>query len=191
MMVGLGNRGPKYEKNRHNAGFQVLDQFAARHGWTFSRRNKKAKLASGQLFGISVVLVKPWSYMNNSGGPVANLKKFYKLDWEDLLIIFDEIDLPLGTIRMRPEGGHNGQNGMRSVISQLGGNRTIPRMRIGVDRPKGRMEPAAYLLQDFGRSQLPIIEETYERAADAIETWLTDGMEQAMSRHNGPAPERQ
>lgn len=187
LIVGLGNPGRKYKKNRHNVGFQVIEHLAKRHGLKFTRSQSNALVTTGRIGGKSVILAKPKSYMNNSGRSVNALRRFYQIDWDHMLIIFDDLDLPVGTLRMKPSGGAGGQNGMRSVISQSGGNRQIPRLRIGIGRPPGKMDPAAYVLQDFNKEQREIIEEIYDRAADAIESWLQDGIELAMSRHNGPA----
>lgn len=185
LIAGLGNPGREYASNRHNVGFQVVDQLAAGHGLAFRKLQSKAFVTSGKIGGRSVILAKPQSYMNLSGGPVASLVKFYKVTLDHLLVIADDIDLPVGTIRMRPSGGSGGQNGMKSIIERLG-SEAFPRLRIGIGRPPGRMEPAAYVLQDFDRDQLPILEAAYSHAAEAIEIWLVDGIELAMSRFNGP-----
>ncbi|MBN1312283.1 MAG: aminoacyl-tRNA hydrolase [Anaerolineae bacterium] len=186
LIVGLGNPGREYQSNRHNVGFQVVDHLAARHGLAFSKLQAKAFVTSGHIAGRQVILAKPQSYMNLSGGPVASLHKFYKTEVECLLVVCDDLDLPVGTLRLRPSGGSGGQKGMKSIIERLG-SEDFPRLRIGIDRPPGQMDPAAYVLRDFDKEQLPIIQETYSRAADAIETWLADGIELAMSHHNGPA----
>ena len=186
LIVGLGNPGRKYKSNRHNVGFHVSDHLAARYGLTFNKLQSKAFVTNGRIAGKQVILAKPQSYMNLSGGPVASLHKFYKIEIEDLLVIFDDLDLPIGTLRLRPSGGSGGHNGMKSIIERLG-SEDFPRLRIGIDRPPGQMDPAAYVLTNFDKDQLPIIRETYDRAADAIEAWLADGVDLAMSRHNGPA----
>ncbi|HEC21296.1 MAG TPA: aminoacyl-tRNA hydrolase [Chloroflexi bacterium] len=185
LIVGLGNPGREYRNNRHNVGFQVLDHLAERHGLAFTRQQADALIATGQIAGRAVILAKPQTFMNNSGGPVASLQRFYKIDLPQLLVVFDDLDLPPGTIRMRPSGGSSGQKGMKSIIERLG-SEGFPRLRIGIGRPPGRMDPAAYVLQDFSEEERAIMQEVYERAADAIETWLTDGIELAMSRYNGP-----
>lgn len=185
LIAGLGNPGREYASNRHNVGFQVVDELAARHGLAFRKLQSKAFVTSGKISERSVMLAKPQSYMNLSGGPVASLVKFYKVTLDHLLVIADDIDLPVGTLRLRPLGGSGGQNGLKSIIERLG-SEEFARLRIGIGRPPGRMEPAAYVLQDFDREQLPIMEAAYVRAADAIETWLVDGVELAMSRFNGP-----
>ncbi len=185
LIVGLGNPGREYKDNRHNVGFQVVDHLAARHGLAFSRKQNDAFIATGMIAGKSVVLAKPQLYMNRSGRPVSGLLRFYKIDRERLLVIFDDLDLPVGTIRLRPSGGAGGQNGMKDIIRHLGGE-DFARLRVGIGRPPGRMDPAAYVLQDFSGEQLAVMREVYDRAADAVETWLREGIELAMSRHNGP-----
>lgn len=186
LIVGLGNPGRKYKKNRHNVGFQVIDHLAKRHNLTFKKRQSKAFVTSGQIAGKSVILVKPQTYMNKSGEAVNRLRKFYKVDRERILVVYDDLDLPVGTLRMRPRGGAGGQKGMKSIIQHTGGE-DFPRLRIGIGRPPGKMDPAAYVLQDLSKQERELIAVIYEQAADAIETWLDEGIEMAMSRHNGPA----
>lgn len=187
LIVGLGNPGQRFRNNRHNVGFQIADVLAARHALTLRRRQNGALVASGKIADRPVVLAKPQSYMNRSGIPVAALQRFYRVPLDRLLVICDDLDLPLGTLRLRPAGGSAGQNGLKSIIDRLG-TEEFPRMRIGIGRPPGMMDPAAYVLQDFYSDQWPVIQSVWERAADAVETWLRDGITLAMSRHNTPAP---
>lgn len=187
LIVGLGNPGREYSKNRHNVGFQIVDHLAARHGLAFSRLQNGAAVASGTIAGRPVVLAKPQKYMNLSGIPVGALVKFYKTPPQDLLIVSDDLDLPVATVRLRPSGGSGGQNGVRNIIERLG-TEEFPRLRVGIGRPPGRMGAAAYVLQDFSAHDLELILEVRDRAADAIETWLREGIQLAMSRHNAPAP---
>ncbi|MBN1815470.1 MAG: aminoacyl-tRNA hydrolase [Anaerolineae bacterium] len=187
LIVGLGNPGPKYAANRHNVGFQCLDHLAAAHGLSFDKRQKRARVALGAVCGRRVVLAQPQTFMNDSGCSVAPLVQFYRIPPERLLIVYDDLDLPLETLRMRSEGGSGGHNGLRSIIEQLG-DQGFARLRIGIGRPPGQMDPAAYVLQDFVADEGPVVEETLGRAVAAIETWLTEGIEMAMSRHNsGPS----
>lgn len=188
LIVGLGNPGREYAANRHNVGFHAVDHLAARHNVPFSRVQHGAMTASGRIAGQSVILAKPQQYMNRSGTAVGALVRFYKLPPENLLVIFDDLDLPTGTVRLRPSGGSGGQNGMKHIIERLG-TQDFPRVRIGIGRPPGRMDAAAYVLQNFGPGEQPLIDEALDRAADAVETWLRDGVELAMSRHNGPPAE--
>ncbi len=188
LIVGLGNPGREYAANRHNVGFHAVDHLAARHNLSFSRMQDGAMTVSGRIAGQSVILAKPQQYMNRSGTAVGALSKFYKIPPENVLVIFDDLDLPTGTVRLRPSGGSGGQNGMKHIIQRLG-TQDFPRVRIGIGRPPGRMQPADYVLQDFGADEKILIAEALDRAADAVETWLRDGVELAMSRHNGPPAE--
>ena len=186
LIVGLGNPGPKYAANRHNAGFLCLERLAAAHNLTFDKQQKKARVALGVICERRVILAQPQTFMNDSGRSVAPLVQFYKVSPERLLVVYDELDLPLETLRMRPEGGSGGHKGMRSIVEQLG-SQDFARLRIGVGRPPGQMDPAAYVLQDFSPDEKLLVEETLKRAVTAIETWLVEGVEMAMSRHNsGP-----
>ena len=183
LIVGLGNPGAKYADNRHNVGFRCVECLARTHGLAFSRRQKRALVAMGTLRRRSVILAKPRTFMNKSGYPVASLVNFYRVPLERVLVVYDDLDLPLGTTRMRPSGGAGGHRGMRSVINQLGGQ-GFPRLRIGIGRPPGRMDPADYVLQDFAADEEPLVEEALEQAVAAIETWLAEGIDEAMSRYN-------
>ncbi len=184
LIVGLGNPEPKYAANRHNVGFRCLDRLAAAHGLSFERRQKQARVALGTLAGRAVVLAKPQTFMNESGRAVAGLAGFYRVELHRLLVVYDDIDLPLGTLRLRPDGGSGGHRGMRSIIEHLGQRTGFPRLRIGVGRPPGRMEAAAYVLQDFAAEELPVLDETLARAGQAIELWLSAGIETAMNYAN-------
>lgn len=186
LIVGLGNPGREYANNRHNAGFMVVEAFAKRHGLDFSRMQYDAFVATGRAAGRSVILAKPQKYMNLSGRPVGALRSFYKLPLENILVAYDDLDLPTGTIRLRPSGGAGGHNGMKDILRHLG-SEAFARLRVGIGRPPGRMDSAAYVLQDFGAEERIVIDAACDRAADAIETWLRDGITLAMSRHNGPS----
>jgi len=183
LIVGLGNPGLRYAANRHNIGFCCLERLAAAHDLPFDRRQKRARVALGTIRGRRVILAKPQTFMNESGRAVAPLAHFYKVPLERLLVVYDDLDLPLGTIRLRPEGGSGGHKGMRSIIEHLG-SQDFPRLRIGIGRPPGRMDPAAYVLQDFSAEEKPLVEEVLERVVAAIETWLREGIEAAMGRYN-------
>jgi PTH1 family peptidyl-tRNA hydrolase len=186
LIVGLGNPGPKYAANRHNVGFMCLERLAAIHGLTFDKQQKKARVALGAIRGRRVVLAQPQTFMNDSGQAVAPLVQFYRVPPERLLIVYDDLDLPPGTVRIRPEGGSGGHKGMRSIIDQVS-DQNFARLRIGIGRPPGQMDPAAYVLQDFSADENLLVAETLDRAAAAVETWLVEGAEMAMSRHNsGP-----
>lgn len=183
LIVGLGNPGPQYVTNRHNVGFRCLERLAADNDLAFDRRQKRARVARGTIRGQPVILVQPQTFMNESGRAVAPLARFYKVQPGCLLVIYDDLDLPLGAVRLRPEGGSGGHKGMRSIIEHLG-SQAFPRLRIGIGRPPGRMAPAAYVLQDFSMEEKPQVEETLEWAVAAVEAWLCEGIEVAMSRYN-------
>jgi peptidyl-tRNA hydrolase, PTH1 family len=187
LIVGLGNPGREYRYNRHNVGFMALDRVVERHQLMgFTKRQGKALITTATLDGAPVILAKPQTYMNASGEAVSSLLRFYDLPLDRLLVCFDDIDLPVGTIRIRPEGGSAGQNGMKSVIRHLG-TEAFPRLRLGVGRPPGKKNAAAHVLRDFKQAELEIINVTLDKAVDAIETFVKDGIILAMSRFNGPA----
>ncbi|HHH42430.1 MAG TPA: aminoacyl-tRNA hydrolase [Chloroflexi bacterium] len=186
LIVGLGNPGRRYARHRHNIGFRCLDRLAARHGLTFDRVQNRALLATGRIADRAVVLAKPQTFMNESGRAVVPLVRAYHVPLERLLVIYDDLDLPPGTIRLRPEGGSGGHRGMRSIIEALG-SQDFPRLRVGIGRPPGRMDPADYVLQDLSPEEEERFDRVCERVAEAIHCWLTEGIVLAMSRYNGPA----
>ena len=182
LIVGLGNTGRKYQRNRHNVGFMVVDRLAELHGIGMSRVQNKALVGNGRIANQSVILAKPQTMMNLSGDAVGSIANYYNILPANVLVIYDELDLPLGTIRLREKGGAGGHNGMKSIINHLGNE--FPRLRLGIGRPPGRMPPAAYVLQDFGKEDEPIVVELIDTAVKAVTTFLTDGINLAMSRHN-------
>lgn len=183
LIVGLGNPGQKYAGNRHNAGFHVVDRLAAANDLCFDTRKNQANLAHGRIEGVRVVLVKPQTYMNLSGASVSAISRFFKVPPERMLVIFDDLDLPLGSIRLRLKGGAGGHQGMSNIVARLN-TRDFPRLRIGIGRPPGHMPPEAYVLQDFLRDEQSIMETTYQRALEAIQVALRDGFEIAMNQFN-------
>ncbi|MBC8249886.1 MAG: aminoacyl-tRNA hydrolase [Anaerolineales bacterium] len=182
LIVGLGNPGRKYAGNRHNIGFQCLDRLAEAWGLSFSRRKHKALLAQGEIAGLKVILAKPQTFMNLSGDAVERLARFYKLPPENILVIYDDLDLPLGRVRLRPEGGSGGHKGMKSIVEHLGTN-GFPRLRVGIGRPT-HGDPVDYVLDDFAPDEQIAIEEAYERVVSTVELWLTEGIATAMNRYN-------
>ncbi len=187
LIVGLGNPGREYRLNRHNAGFMALDRLVEAHKLTgFTKMQSRALISTGHVAGAAVVLAKPQTYMNLSGQPVAALVRFYEVPLERLLICSDDIDLPLGTLRLRPEGGSAGQKGLESIIASLG-TKVFPRLRLGIGRPSGAKAAANYVLRDFKGEDLDLINVALDRAVEAIEFFLKHGLEQTMSRFNGPA----
>jgi len=184
LIAGLGNPGPRYANTRHNIGFRVLDQLAARHNLTFSRTEQRAQVTAGTILGQRVLLAKPMTYMNLSGDSIAPLARFYKIAPERILIVCDDLDIPLGTLRLRKSGSSGGQNGMKHIIERLG-TQDINRVRFGIGRPPGRMDPADYVLTPFKGDEDILAAEVADRAVSAIEAWLTEGIEIAMTRYNG------
>lgn len=182
LIVGLGNPGRKYRGNRHNIGFMAVDRLAQAHGIQGGKVQNKAIVADGRIAGKKVILAKPQTYMNASGDAVGPLASYYQIPHENILVIYDELDLPFGAIRLREKGGAGGHNGMKSIINHLG--QDFPRMRLGIGRPPGQMPPHAYVLQDFRPEELPLLNDILDEAVRAVETWLQDGIQLAMSRHN-------
>lgn len=187
LVVGLGNPGPQYELTRHNAGFLVADLLAERVGGKLKAHRasgNRADVLEGRLAGAAVVLAKPRSYMNESGGPVSSVARFYKIPAENVIVIHDELDLPFATLRLKRGGGEGGHNGLRSTTSALG-TKDYVRVRFGIGRPPGRQDPADYVLREFATAEHKELEFLIDRAADAVETILTDGLEAAQNRWNG------
>ncbi len=182
LIVGLGNPGPEYARTRHNAGFMVIDRLAARHGLTSDRSRFHGLVLDGVICGERCILLKPMTYMNRSGLSVREARAFYKIDLADVLIVVDDIALPLGTIRLRPSGGAGGHNGLADIEKNLG-TKNYVRLRIGID-PPGRIPQVDYVLGRFTEEQLEKLEPAIERACDAIESWLTVGLEKTMSLFN-------
>ncbi|MES9537240.1 aminoacyl-tRNA hydrolase [Actinomadura sp. NPDC000600] len=180
LVVGLGNPGPSYAKNRHNAGFMVLDVLAERAGGRFKSHRARADVLEGRLAGARVVLAKPRSFMNESGGPVKGLRDFYKVPVERLVVVHDELDIPFGAVRLKQGGGDNGHNGLRSVTKSLGAKDYL-RVRFGVGRPPGRMDAAAFVLKDFSSTERKELGFEVDRAADAVEALLSDGLAAAQN----------
>lgn len=187
LIIGLGNPGAKYQATRHNVGFRCVDALAARHGLQFDKKQAKAQVAKGLIQGSQVILAKPQAYMNLSGDSVSGLLSFYKIPPENLLVVFDDLDLPLGTLRIRASGGSSGQKGMKHIIQRIG-TQEFNRIRFGIGRPPGRMDPADYVLLPFqGDDEQLLAEETVQRAVTAIELWLAEGINSAMNDQNGSA----
>ncbi|MGK2902483.1 MAG: aminoacyl-tRNA hydrolase [Mycobacterium sp.] len=181
LVVGLGNPGPNYAKTRHNLGFMVADILADRIGSSFKVHKKSgAEVTTGRLGNRAVVLAKPRVYMNESGRQVGPLAKFYSVDAADVVVLHDELDIDFGRIRLKLGGGEGGHNGLRSVASALG-TKDFQRVRIGVGRPPGRKDPAAYVLESFSAVERPEIPTICEQAADATELLLAQGLEAAQN----------
>lgn len=184
LVVGLGNPGKEYAGNRHNIGFMVVDHLAVRLDVRFSKMQARALVADTRYGNHRLILVKPQTYMNESGQSVAALQKFYKIPLKQVIVIFDDMDLPMGKIRIRPKGGSSGQNGMKSIIQRLSNNQGFPRIRLGIDRPPGHMHPPDYLLQDFSKEQREILGGLLDETAEAVLTYVSEGLDAAMNRFN-------
>ena len=184
LIAGLGNRGREFQNNRHNVGFMLVSHLAERLGVSFSRMQSKALVTKGEYKGKRLILAKPQTYMNLSGQAVAPLVRFYKVPLENLLVAFDDVDLPFGVLRLRPSGGSGGQKGMQSIISTLG-TEEFPRLRVGIDRPPGRMEASDYVLQDFSKDQAEALAEILDRGVEAVLTFIDEGLDAAMNKFNG------
>lgn len=184
LVVGLGNPGPCYARNRHNVGYQCVERFAQQHSLTFGKIMFKAYIVSGRVAGVRVVLARPLTFMNLSGQAVRPLLRWHHVALSDLLVLYDDLDLPLGRIRLRRKGGSGGHKGMRSIIEALGTD-DFPRLRIGIGRP-AYDEPQDYVLSDFAPDELIIMDRTYERVVAAIECFIAEGITAAMNKFNSP-----
>ncbi len=184
LLIGLGNPGREYRDNRHNFGFMLIDQLAIRLGARGMKLQSKAIVTSAGYEGHKLLLAKPQTYMNLSGQSIQGLAHFYKLPLEQLLVAHDDLDLPFGILRLRPGGGPGGQKGVASAIERLG-TQDFARLRMGIGRPPGRMDPADYVLQDFSREEMRSLLEVLGRAADAALCFVTDGLEKTMNKFNG------
>ena len=175
LIVGLGNPGPGYAGNRHNAGFMVLDELARRVGGRFTAHKTGADVLEARLAGRRVVLARPRSFMNVSGPAVAATARYFKIPPTDLIIVHDDLDLDFGVLKLKRGGGEGGHNGLRSVSACLG-TRDYLRVRFGIGRPPGRMDPADYVLRDFSASQREELNLLVDRCADIVEQLLTQGL---------------
>ncbi|AQU68317.1 aminoacyl-tRNA hydrolase [Streptomyces niveus] len=188
LIVGLGNPGPGYAANRHNVGFMVADLLAGRIGGSFKRAQKaQAQVLEGRVGPMGpgsrrVVLAKPLSFMNLSGGPVAGLRDFYKVPTANIVAIHDELDIDYGTLRLKLGGGDNGHNGLKSMTKSMGPD--YHRVRFGIGRPPGRMQVADFVLKDFSSVERKELDFLVDRAADAVECLVTEGLERAQSAYN-------
>ncbi|MFE5024629.1 aminoacyl-tRNA hydrolase [Streptomyces sp. NPDC056656] len=188
LIVGLGNPGPEYAMNRHNVGFMVADLLAERIGGKFKRAGKaQAQVLEGRIGapgprGRRVILAKPMSFMNVSGGPVTGLRDFYKVPVGNIVAIHDELDIDYGTMRLKLGGGDNGHNGLKSITKSMGAD--YHRVRFGIGRPPGRMQVADFVLKDFSSTERKELDYLVDRAADAVECLVTEGLERAQSAYN-------
>jgi peptidyl-tRNA hydrolase, PTH1 family len=184
LVIGLGNPGREYRETRHNVGFMLLDRLALKLNARFTRLQSRALVASAMVAERKIILAKPQTFMNLSGRSVQGLIHFYKVPLTSLLITHDDLDLPLGTIRIRPDGGSAGQKGMASILEKLGTD-VFPRLRMGIGHPPGQMQVPDYVLQKFSTSDLMIISETLDRAVEAVLIFVMEGLDAAMNKFNG------
>ncbi len=188
LIAGLGNPGPEYAMNRHNVGFMVADLLAQRIGGKFKRAAKaQAQVVEGRIGAPGpasrrVILVKPMSYMNVSGGPVTALRDFYKVPTGHIVAVHDELDIDYGALRLKLGGGDNGHNGLKSMTKAMGPD--YHRVRFGIGRPPGRMQVADFVLKDFASAERKELDYFVDRAADAVEALIIEGLERAQSTYN-------
>ncbi|ARZ69699.1 peptidyl-tRNA hydrolase [Streptomyces albireticuli] len=187
LIVGLGNPGPEYAGNRHNVGFMVADLLAERLGAKFKTHKARAQVVEGRLGAPGpssrrVVVAKPMSFMNLSGGPTAALRDFYKVPVERIVAVHDELDIDFGQLRLKLGGGDNGHNGLKSITKAMGPD--YCRVRFGIGRPPGRMQVADFVLKDFSSTERKELAFEVDRAADAVETLIVDGLERAQGTYN-------
>ncbi|GFO86401.1 MULTISPECIES: aminoacyl-tRNA hydrolase [Anaerostipes] len=183
VIVGLGNPGKKYENTRHNIGFAAIDYIAEKEGININTGKHKALVGSGYIDGVKVLLVKPQTFMNLSGESLRPIMDFYKLEPEDFLVIFDDIDLDVGRIRIRRKGSAGGHNGIKSIISHLG-SMEFPRIKIGVGAKPPGYDLADYVLGHFSKADQEILQERFEDVYDAVKLIVGDDITEAMNRHN-------
>ncbi|MGI6065110.1 MAG: aminoacyl-tRNA hydrolase [Bacillota bacterium] len=182
LIVGLGNPGARYEATRHNIGFMVLDSLADKIGVEFRKKGHCSELAEGWLGREKLVLLKPLTYMNLSGQAVVSAMNFYKLEFSDLMVVFDDMDLDVGRLRIRPGGSAGGHKGMGSIIGMLG-SQEIPRLRVGISHPE-HQPVTDYVLTPFSNDEWEAVKETIVNAAEAILLWIEDGIVSAMNKYN-------
>ncbi len=185
LIVGLGNPGGRYSGTRHNVGFEVVDRLAARHRIDMNAERFHAWFGMGDIGSERAVLMKPTTFMNRSGDAILSAVRFYKLEPGDLLVVADDLALPLGRLRVRARGSAGSHNGLQDVIDRLGSDEWC-RLRIGIGSAVG--DPAAYVLGRFAPEEMPVIKSALDWAADAVESWMGEGVERAMNRFNTEPP---
>jgi PTH1 family peptidyl-tRNA hydrolase len=188
LIIGLGNPGREYRDTRHNFGFMMIDRIAVRLNARGMKVQSKAIVMDARHDDKKLILAKPQTFMNLSGQSVQGLAHFYKISNENLIILSDDLDLPFGTIRIRASGGPGGQRGLGNILEKLG-SKDVPRLRIGIGRPPGRMDPAAYVLQNFSRDEQKSVSEILDRGADAVFAFVDHGLNKAMNEFNGSVVE--
>jgi len=183
LIVGLGNPGREYQGSRHNVGFMVLDVLAEKLETSFRKVKMNALTTAVRYKDERLILIKPQTFMNLSGQAVSSFIRFYKLPLENVLVVYDDVDLPFEALRLRPDGGDAGQRGVRSIIGQLG-TKSFPRLRVGIDRPPGRMEVSDYVLQNFSSAEKQALPFVLDQASSAVLHYIDQGLDQAMTIYN-------
>ncbi|KAF5733983.1 hypothetical protein HS088_TW16G00424 [Tripterygium wilfordii] len=191
LIVGLGNPGRKYQGTRHNVGFEMLDAIAEANGISVSSVSFKALVGKGFIENVPVMLAKPQTFMNSSGESVGAIVSYYKIPLKQVLVIFDDLDLPFAKLRLLPKGGHGGQNGMRSIIDHFKGSRDFSRLRIGIGRPPGKMDPVNFVLRPFNKQEREELDFTFERGVEAVRILLLEGFNKAATYVNSDKPVEQ
>jgi PTH1 family peptidyl-tRNA hydrolase len=188
LLIGLGNPGREYKDTRHNFGFMLIDRIAVRLNARGMKVQSKAIVMTSAYEERKLILAKPQTFMNLSGQSVQGLAHFYKVPFTNMMVLSDDLDIPFGTIRIRASGGPGGQRGMASIIEKLG-TKDFPRLRLGIGRPPGRMDPAAYVLQNFSRDEMQTLSEVLDHGAEAVFAFVTHGLNKAMNEFNGDVRE--
>lgn len=188
LIVGLGNPGKLYNRTRHNVGFEMVDAIAEAEGISMSSVSFKAFFGKGSIGNIPLMLAKPQTFMNVSGQSVGEIVSFYKIPPKQVLVIYDDLDLPFGKLRLLPKGGHGGHNGMKSVINHLKGSRDFPRLRIGIGRPPGKIEAASYVLRRFTKRESEELDFTFQTGIEAVRILLLQGIDKSATFVNSLKP---
>ena len=183
IVVGLGNPGPEYARTRHNAGFRCVDLLASRHGVTLSRRHRSSAVGEVEIEGRRVVLARPRTFVNRSGAAVSYLLTRYAASPQGLLVVYDEMELPLGRVRLRPRGGAGGHNGLKSVLGAVGSGE-VPRLRVGIGRPPPGVDPVEYVLGEPSGEEESALSGAVELSVEIVRAVLADGIDAAMNRYN-------
>ena len=184
LLIGLGNPGREYRDTRHNFGFMLIDRLAVRLNARGMKVQSKAIVTDAMYEDRKLILAKPQTYMNLSGPSVQGLVHFYKIPLTNVMVLSDDLDIPFGTIRIRASGGYGGQRGLASIIETLG-TKDFPRLRLGIGRPPGKMDPANFILRNFSRDEMKAISEILDRAADAVFEFVKNGLDMSMNKFNG------
>ncbi|XP_060172662.1 peptidyl-tRNA hydrolase, mitochondrial-like [Lycium barbarum] len=179
LIVGLGNPGKRYAATRHNVGFEMIDTIADAEGISMGSVSFKAQFGKGFIGDVPVMLAKPQTFMNASGESVGAIVSYYKIPLKQVLVVFDDLDLPFAKLRLLPKGGHGGHNGMRSIMNHLKGNRDFPRLRIGIGRPPGKMDPASFVLRTFNRQEREKLDFTLQDGLEAVRILVLEGFDKS------------